>query len=82
MQVSSVDVLSSISAQQLQSQKANTAEQIYQVKVDGENRGAVVEKDSQGYYAYVPGVTGMSVHGVSEMAAEINLAARAIDLRA
>lgn len=82
MQVSSVDALSSISAQQLQSQKANTAEQVYQVKVDGENKGAVVEKDSQGYYAYVPGVTGMSVHGVSEMAAEINLAARAIDLRA
>jgi hypothetical protein len=82
MQVSSVDALSSISAQQLQSQKANTAEQVYQVKVDGENKGAVVERDSQGYYAYVPGVTGMSVHGVSEMAAEINLAARAIDLRA
>jgi hypothetical protein len=82
MQLSNVEALSSISAQQLQAQKAKTTEQVYQVKVDGENKGAVVEKDSEGYYAYVPGVAGMSVHGVSEMAAEIDLAARAVDLQA
>ncbi len=82
MQVNSVDALSSISAQNVQSQKANMAELSYQIKLDGENKGAVVEKDSQGYYAYVPGVSGLSVHGVSEMTAEINLATKVVDLRA
>jgi hypothetical protein len=82
MQLNSLEALSSISAQNTHLQKANTAELSYQVKLDGASRDAVVEQTTQGYRAYVPGATGASVNGVSEVVAEINLAIRLIDLQA
>jgi hypothetical protein len=82
MQLNNFEALSSISAQNTHLQKANTAELSYQVKLDGANRDAVVEKTAEGYRAYVPGAAGVSVNGVSEVVAEMNLATRLIDLQA
>lgn len=80
MQVNSVDALSSISAQQSQLQKMNTAALSYQVKLDGDTRSAVIEKTIEDYRGYVSGVAGLSAYGASLIAAEINLGARIIDL--
>jgi hypothetical protein len=81
MQVSSVDALSSISAQQSQLQKMNTAALSYQVKLNGDTRNAVIEKTTENYRGYISGVAGVSVDGASLIAAENNLAARIIDLQ-
>jgi hypothetical protein len=82
MQRNSFEAQSSISAQNTHLQKANTAELSYQVKIDGSNKNVVVEKTAAGYRAYVPGAAGISVNGVNEMVAEMNLATRLIDLQA
>lgn len=80
MQLNSVDALSSVSAQNALLQKADTAEISYQVKLDGDNRNAVVEKTDEGYRAHISGTTDISVYGASVMAAEMNLSAKIIDL--
>lgn len=80
MQIASVE--SQVSTQQSQLQKLNTLAVSYQVKVEGDNQTAVVEKTSDGYRAHIAGLRSIAANGVNELAAEVNLAAKIIDLQA
>lgn len=83
MQVNGADALSSISAQQSQLQKASTTALSYQLKVDGDNKNAFIDKSAEAEYrGYVAGVAGLSVTEGSLISAEIHLAAKVISLTA